>query len=83
MLLLAGGVAGEAWNDICAGLAEACGLAKREEEVMVFFSRGNSKSKIADMLFVSEGTVKTHIKSMYRKLEVHSRQELIDLIRKN
>ena len=70
------------WNVTCSALASQGGLTKREEEVMVLFSRGNSKSKIADMLYVSEGTVKTHIKSMYRKLDVHSRQELIDLIRK-
>lgn len=77
------GDAGDSWSSTCAELASKCGLTNREEEVMILFSRGNSKSKIADMLFVSEGTVKTHIKSLYRKLDVHSRQELIDLIRKN
>lgn len=72
----------DSWSNSCTALATKAGLTKREEEVMVLFSQGNSKSKIADMLYVSEGTVKTHIKSMYRKLDVHSRQELIDLVRK-
>ena len=36
--------------------------------------------RIKDMLFVSYHTVRNHIKSIYRKLDVHSRQELIDVL---
>lgn len=61
-------------------IAERCGLTNRETEVMLLVSRGNSKNKIADMLFVSSGTIQTHTKSIYRKLDLHSRQELIDLV---
>ena len=50
-------------------IAERCGLTNRETEVMLLVSRGNSKNKIADMLFVSSGTIQTHTKSIYRKLD--------------
>lgn len=35
---------------------------------------------IAELLFVSENTVRTHSKRIYVKLDVHKRQELIDLV---
>lgn len=38
-----------------------------------------SASRIADTLFVSENTVKAHMKKIYAKLNVHSKQELIVL----
>lgn len=64
----------------CSELAEQNGLSKREAEVFVLFARGRSASRIADDLYVSTGTVQTHLRNLYRKLGVHSRQELIDLI---
>lgn len=70
----------DSWQRACALIAERCGLTNRETEVMLLVSRGNSKNKIADMLFASSGTVQTHAKSIYRKLDLHSRQELIDLV---
>ncbi len=55
-------------------------LSARETEAMELIARGNSVARIAEMLFVSENTIRTHSKRIYAKLDVHKKQELIDLI---
>lgn len=64
----------------CHALAGERQLSKRETEILILFARGRSAARIADDLYISSGTVSTHLRNIYRKLEVHSRQELIDLI---
>lgn len=56
------------------------GLTPRETEVLTLLGRGRSLPYIADTLFVTTGTVKTHVKHIYRKCNVSSRQELLDLL---
>lgn len=56
------------------------GLSKREAEVAWLYGQGYSLSKVASRLFISTGTAQTHIKSIYRKLDIHSRNELIEII---
>jgi DNA-binding CsgD family transcriptional regulator len=36
--------------------------------------------RVADTLFISLATTQSHVKSLYRKLDVHSRQEIIDKV---
>lgn len=55
------------------------GLTEREERVASLLAEGNSQKRIAELMGVSIGTVQTHVKAVYRKLGVHSKQELIDL----
>ena len=55
-------------------------LSPRETEVASLMLRGNTVPAIARKLFISENTVRGHTKAIYRKLNVHSKQELIDLI---
>lgn len=55
-------------------------LSAREIEVMELLAKGNSVSKIAETLIVSENTIKTHAKHIYTKLDIHKKQELIDLM---
>ena len=55
------------------------GLSLREIEVAELLMRGNRVSAIASRLYISENTVRGHAKNIYRKLDVHNRQELIDL----
>lgn len=52
-------------------------LSDRESEVLQCISEGKSYSKIAQELFISKETVKSHIKSIYRKLEVVSKEQAI------
>ena len=53
------------------------GLTLRESEVAVFLADGLRNRAIADALWVSENTVKTHLKAIYRKAEVTSRGQAI------
>lgn len=55
------------------------GLTAREIDVALLIARGRSKTFIADELFISENTVRTHSKNVYTKLGIHSREELISL----
>lgn len=59
--------------------AAAWSLTPRETEVLGYLVRGRSLPYIADILFVTTGTVKTHVKHIYRKCSVGTRQELLDL----
>lgn len=58
---------------------EEQGLSPRETEVAELLMKGHSISAIAGKLFISENTTRGHAKSIYKKLAVHSRQELVDL----
>lgn len=62
-------------------LREHFKLSARETEIMELIARGNTVARIAEMLVVSENTVRTHSKRIYTKLDIHRKQELIDLIK--
>lgn len=52
-------------------------LSKREKEILASLAEGNSYKLIADKLFISIDTVRTHIRHIYKKLHVHSQSEAI------
>lgn len=52
-------------------------LSERELEVLQLVAAGKSNREIAKELFVTAGTVKTHIKNIYRKLDAHSRTQAL------
>jgi LuxR family maltose regulon positive regulatory protein len=52
-------------------------LSERELEVLALIAAGKSNRRIATELFVSVGTVKTHLNNAYRKLGVHSRTQAV------
>ena len=58
------------------------GLTRREAEVLPYLARGRSAKVIAEALFVSESTVRTHTRRILEKTALHSKQDLIDLIEK-
>ncbi|MEC4176951.1 helix-turn-helix transcriptional regulator [Adlercreutzia sp. R21] len=64
----------------CLILQERHGLSMREAEVMELIARGNSMAAIAERLVISENTVRTHAKHIYTKLDIHKRQELLDML---
>lgn len=64
----------------CANIAEAHGLTKRESEVFVMLARGRDRAYIEEQLVVSRNTVKAHVKHIYAKLDVHSHQEILDMV---
>lgn len=64
----------------CDAVAEHYGLSPRERDVFDLLVRGRSIDYIAQNLTISFNTAKSHIRHIYVKTDVHSRQELIDLI---
>jgi len=52
-------------------------LSDRELEVLRFVSNGRSNKQIADSLLISETTVKAHLRSIFRKLEVNDRAQAV------
>ncbi len=60
----------------CAG----AGLSERELEIVTLTYRGKSARVIGDELSISEYTVKNHLARAYRKMGIHSKQELISYI---
>ncbi len=69
-----------AFDARCARLAERGGLTEREAEILGYLARGRTNAYIATTLFVSENTVRSHVRNLYAKLDVHTRQQLIDLV---
>lgn len=61
------------------GVFEAMGLSMREKDVASLLLQGHSQAAIAGQLFVAASTVNTHVKHIYRKATVNSKQEFIDL----
>ena len=58
-------------------------LTSRETQVLELLSKGKSYTVIADELFIHKETVKSHIKNIYFKLQVHSKAEAIEIALKN
>lgn len=52
-------------------------LSPREQEVLTLLCEGDNYSTIAEKLFISGHTVRSHIKSIYQKLEVNSRAAVV------
>ena len=50
---------------------------------MVYAFKGYSLQRVSELDTVSMNTVKSHWKNVYRKLGVHTRQELIDLVERD
>ncbi len=57
------------------------GLSQREMEVLELLAEGYSNKEIGDKLFVSLNTIKTHISSIYQKLNVQRRTQAIQRAR--
>ncbi|MGE9983483.1 response regulator transcription factor [Slackia isoflavoniconvertens] len=63
-----------------AAVAEKFGLTARETEVFTLWATGHGAKSIEEKLVLSSATVRTHIRHIYEKLDVHSRAELIELL---
>lgn len=56
-------------------------LGAREREALSLLLEGKTASEVADSMFIARGTAKAHIRHIYRKLDVHDRDELFELMR--
>jgi two-component system NarL family response regulator len=52
-------------------------VSERELDVLKLMAQGKSNKEIGSMLFISPGTVKSHVKSIFAKLNVNSRAEAV------
>lgn len=67
-------------EDSAAVFARAVGLTARETEILSLLVRGRTLPYIANELFVTTGTVKTHVRHIYEKALVNNRQGLLDKV---
>lgn len=64
----------------CEAVADTFMLSRRETEVLFYLARGFKSTYIQEKLFISEGTAKTHIRHIYRKVDVHNQSDLMKLV---
>ena len=55
-------------------------LTARQRDIMRLVVLGLSNAEIADRLYLTESTVKTHLRAVFAKLEVRSRKEAVDVV---
>jgi len=74
----------ETWQDYrqrsCEIVAQVYGLTKREAEVLYMLSQGRTIGYMQEHFVLSQNTLKMHIRHIYQKLDVHSKQEVIDIV---
>ena len=56
------------------------GMTPREREVMELLVMGKSNVEIGEQMVISQGTVKTHVHNIYKKLEINGRIQLMNLL---
>lgn len=68
------------WMAAAERVSRNSGLSAREEEVFMLIAKGKSTQQVADKLYISPYTVKAHLRSIYSKVGVNSRDALGDLV---
>ena len=68
-------------RDALARKSETFGLTARELEVLAKLPSGQTAASIGKELYLSEATIKTHLASIYRKLEVNNRVAALEKVR--
>ncbi|HIW76540.1 MULTISPECIES: response regulator transcription factor [Gordonibacter] len=68
------------WKAACEEIAETHELTNQETRIHTMLARGRNQHYIAEELFISPHTIKTHTYHIYKKLGIHSQQELIDMV---
>ena len=66
--------------DRCELLAKRFGLTSRESEVLMLLAQRKTVGQIERELFIANGTAKAHVRHVYQKFDIHSREELFELI---
>lgn len=70
-----------AMSSLIASYVVGRGLGAREQEALSLLLAGKTAGEVADEMFIAHGTAKAHIRHIYKKLDVHDRAELFELMR--
>lgn len=70
----------ELFHAHCVAIADRYGLSPRETEVFALMARGGDAKAIAEDLIISYATARTHIRNIYRKMDVHSRHDFFRIV---
>lgn len=70
----------DTWQAHCERVAKDAGLSARETEVFMLLAKGRGIEHIQNKLCISGHTVKTHVYNIYRKMDINSREELLDAV---
>jgi len=62
---------------------ESKGLTRRQFDVLVELTTGSTYSQIASKFVLTEGTIKSHIHNIFRKLGCHNRTQLVAYVLRN
>ena len=68
------------FREKCLRVIERYGLSEREAEIMIMFAKGRNLPYVQEHLYLSRSTVSTHRQHIYQKLDIHSQQELMNLV---
>lgn len=69
-----------AFRIACDEVAAEAQLTPRETEVFMLLAHGRNLGIVQDQLVISRDTAKSHLRNIYRKLDVHSQQELMNIV---
>lgn len=61
-------------------IAEQHDITGRGVEVLVLLAKGRTGTRIEQELYMSRGTVNTHLRRLYQKLGIHTKQEFLDML---
>jgi DNA-binding CsgD family transcriptional regulator len=67
----------------CDNISKSHNLTVRETEILYYMGRGHNYVFIAETVFVSENTIRTHVRNIFRKLNISSREDLLAMIDRN
>lgn len=71
------------FKERCLAIGARYGLTERETEIMAYVAKGRDTPYIQEALSLSKNTVNFHRKNLYAKLGIHSKQEPLDLIKRD
>lgn len=70
----------QSWNDPYAFIAAMYRLTAREREILELLAKGRNSAFVEEQLCISRNTFKMHTRHIYTKLDIHSKQEIIDMV---
>ena len=77
-----GGTYARILNGVCGRIAADYSLTPRETEVLFELAQGRNTPYIKKKLVISEGTILSHVNHIHQKLDIHTRQELLDIVQR-